>query len=64
MDAKKDDSKIFRISLLSEFKEQDNTDTIDYIAMEATWLSKRQLAKMVGSLAIRFEQPAAAKHLI
>jgi hypothetical protein len=33
MDLKKNDGKTLREGILSEFKEQNSTDTIDYIAM-------------------------------
>jgi hypothetical protein len=34
MDLEKDDGKTLRIGVLSEFKEQNSTDTIDYTAMK------------------------------
>ena len=64
MDLEKDDSKTLRPELLSEFKEQNSTGTIDCTAMKATWLSKRQHEKRVGSLVIWLKKPAAAEHLI
>lgn len=39
IDLEKDDSKTLHLGLLSEFKEQNSTDTIDCTAMKATWLS-------------------------
>jgi hypothetical protein len=64
MDLEKDDSKTLRVGLLSEFEEQNSTDTVDCTAMKATWLSKRQLGKRVESLVIWLKQAAAAGHLI
>jgi hypothetical protein len=64
MDMEKDDSKTLRPGLLSDFKEQNGTDTIDCTAMKATWLSKRHPEKRVGSLVIWLKQLAAAEHLI
>jgi len=64
MDLERDDGKTLRIGVLSEFKEQNSTDTVDYIAMKVAWLSKKQSEKKVGSLVIWMKQPAAAEHLL
>jgi hypothetical protein len=64
MDLDKDDNRTLRPGLLSEFKEQNSTDTIDCTAMKVAWLSKRQSEKRVGSLVIWLKQPAAADHLL
>jgi hypothetical protein len=60
----KNDGKTLREGILSEFKEQNSTDTIDYIAMRVAWLSKRQSEKRVGSLVIQLKLSAAADHLL
>ena len=52
IDLDKDDGKTLRLGVLSEFKEQNSTNTIDYTAMKVVWLSKRQLEKRVRSLVI------------
>jgi hypothetical protein len=64
MDLEKDDGKTLQSGLLSEFKEQNSTDTIDCIATKAAWLSKRHSGKRVGSLVIWLKQPAATEYLI
>jgi hypothetical protein len=64
MDLVKDDVKTLRTGLLSEFEEQNSTDTIDCTAMKAVWLSKRQSGKRVGSLVIWLKLPTAAEHLL
>jgi hypothetical protein len=64
MDSEKDDGKTLRLKLLSEFKEHNSTDTIDCTEMKATWLSKRQQGKRVGSLVIWLKRLSAAEHLI
>jgi 5,10-methylene-tetrahydrofolate dehydrogenase/methenyl tetrahydrofolate cyclohydrolase len=52
MDPDKDDNRTLRAGLLSEFKEQNSTDTIDCTVMKVAWLSKRQSEQRVGSLVI------------
>jgi hypothetical protein len=64
MDFDKDDGKTLRSGVLSEFKEQNSTDTTDCTAMKVAWLSKRQSEKRVGSLVIWLKTPAAAEHLL
>jgi hypothetical protein len=49
IDLEKNDGKTLRNGILSEFKEQNSTDTIDCIAMKVAWLSRRQSEKRVGS---------------
>jgi hypothetical protein len=64
MDLERDDGKTLRTGVLSEFKEQNSTDTVDCTAMKVAWLSKKQSRKRVGSLVIWMKQPAAAEHLL
>lgn len=64
MDLAKDDSKTLHTGLLSEFEEQNSTDTIDCTVMKAVWLSKIQSGKRVGSLVIWLELLTAAEHLL
>jgi hypothetical protein len=64
MDLGKDDKRTLPRGLLSEFKEQNSTNTIYCTAMKITWLSKRQSEKRVRPLVIWLEQPAAADHLL
>jgi hypothetical protein len=52
IDLDKDDGKTLRIGVLSEFKKQNSTDTIDYTVIKVVWLSKRQLEKRVRLLMI------------
>jgi hypothetical protein len=64
IDLEKNDGKTLRDRVLLEFKEQNSTDTIDYIAIKVAWLSKRQSGKRVGSLVIWLKLPAAAEYLL
>ena len=64
MDIEKDDRKTLQPGLLSEFKEQNSIDAIDYIATKAAWLSKRHSRKRVRSLVIWLKQLATIEHLI
>jgi hypothetical protein len=64
MDLEKDNGKTLHTGVLSEFKEQNSTDTIDYTAMKVVWLSKKQSGKRVGSLVIWMKQLAAVEHLL
>ena len=64
MDLNKDDNKTLRPELLSEFRTQNSTDSIDCTAMKASWLSKSQLKKRVGSLVIWLKHPAAVEYLL
>jgi hypothetical protein len=64
IDLERDDGKTLRTGVLSEFKEQNSTDTVDYIAMKVAWLSKKQSGKRVGSLVIWMKQLAATEHLL
>ena len=64
MDLEKDDGKTIRLGVLSEFKEQNGTNTTDCTAMKVAWLSKRPSEKRVGSLVIWLMTPAAAEHLL
>jgi hypothetical protein len=64
MDLDKDDNRTLRSGLLSDFKEQNSTNGIDFTAMKATWLSRRHPEKRVGSLVIWLKHLAAAEHLL
>jgi hypothetical protein len=52
VELQKDDSNTLRPGLLSEFEEQNNTDTIDFSAIKAISLCMRQQGKRGGSLVV------------
>jgi hypothetical protein len=52
VELQKDDSNTLRPGLLSEFEEQNNTDTIDCTAIKAISLCMRQQGKRGGSLVV------------
>jgi hypothetical protein len=64
IDLEKNDGKTLRVGILSEFKKQNSTDTIDCIVTKAIKLSKRYSEKRVGSLMIWLKLPVAAEHLL
>jgi hypothetical protein len=64
IDLEKNDGKTLRDGILSEFKEQNSTNTIDYTVMKVVWLSKRQSEKRVGSPVIWLKLSAAADTLL
>jgi hypothetical protein len=64
IDLERDDGKTLRTGVLSEFKEQNGTDTVDCTAMKVAWLSKKQSGKRVRSLIIWMKQLATTEHLL
>jgi hypothetical protein len=52
VELQKDGSNTPRPGPLSEFEEQNSTDTIDCTAMNAIWLCMRQQEKRGGSLVV------------